>query len=99
MFRLPGLFGSLALEIWGRSERRVRLEGVELCADERVLFGQIRLQCFDVCELIGEVLRCDGVLDQSVGDGFGVGGVRVECDGGGGECGQGLRARGGEAGD
>lgn len=66
----------------------------KLCANQRLLLCQVRLQRLDVRELGAQVLRGDGMLDESVGDGFGVRGMRVERDGGGGECGEGLRALG-----
>jgi hypothetical protein len=98
VLRLPCLLGRLALYFRGRGERGVRLECVELGAQEGGLFREVGLQCFDVGELVAQGLRGQGVLDECVREGLGVCAGGVEGGGGGGEGGEGLGAFGREAG-
>lgn len=76
------LLGGLALQGRGRGEGGIRLDVVQLRAEEGLLLIDVALQRRNVCKLVGEVLRRGRVVDERMRDRLGVGRGRVESDGG-----------------
>jgi hypothetical protein len=84
MLGLSRLLGSLARQGWRSGEGGIRLEFLELAAQESVLGVQVSLQSLYMCDVVGESLGRGRVCDEGVGERLRVRGGGIDGYGGGG---------------